>query len=238
MALKYKRILLKLTGELFGPPKGLGVDLDRVQVVAKHLIHLKNTFKVEIAVVVGGGNLWRGRNIEDANFDRVTADNMGMLATVINALALQGELKKLGMESRVASSLRVDQVSEPYIINKVRTHLDRGIIVILGGGSGAPFFTTDTTAALKAAELDCDIVLKGSHGIEGVYNADPKIDPNAIKYSELTYQEALEKGLTVMDNTAFALCQREHITVIVFNIDDLYNIDRILKGEQIGTLIQ
>jgi uridylate kinase len=234
---KYKRILLKLTGELFGPENGLGIDFSRVQRVANHLKHLKKNFEVEIAIVLGGGNLFRGRNVSDSKVDRAQADYAGMLGTIMNALILQGELEVLGVETRVMSSLEVKQACEPYFRRKALAHLDRGIIIILAGGSGAPFFTTDTTAALKAAELNCDILLKGSN-VDGVYDKDPKKDPQAVKFLELSYQEALEKGLIVMDNTAFAICQSQKIPTIVFNIGDLENIDRLLKGERIGTLIQ
>ncbi len=234
---KYKRILLKLTGELFGPENGLGIDFARVQRVANHLKHLKKNFEVEIAIVLGGGNLFRGRNVRDSKVDRAQADYAGMLGTIMNALILQGELEALGVETRVMSSLEVKQACEPYFRRKALAHLDRGIIIILAGGSGAPFFTTDTTAALKAAELNCDILLKGSN-VDGVYDKDPKKDPLAVKFLELSYQEALEKGLIVMDNTAFAVCQSQNIPTIVFNIGDLENIDRLLKGEKIGTLIQ
>lgn len=233
----YKRILLKLTGELFGPPDGQGIETERLQRVALYLKHLKNSFDVEIAIVLGGGNIYRGRNATDPRFDHAQADYAGMLATVINAILLQGELEILEVETRVMSSLEINKACEPYIRRKALRHLDDGTLVILAGGIGEPFFTTDTTAALRAAGLNCDILLKGSN-VDGVFSADPRLDPNAVKYQELTYQEALVKNLLVMDDTAFAVCKREKIPIIVFNIGDLDNIGRILKGEKIGTLIQ
>lgn len=232
----YKRVLLKLTGELFGKGGKPGIDLDSVRKIALYIAHLRNIHEVDLAIVVGGGNIFRGRNVITSKFDRVQADNIGMLGTIMNGLALQGELDLLNVESRVMSSLHVDQACEPYIIKKARKHLDEGIVTILVGGSGRPFFTTDTTAALLAAELRCEILLKGS-GVDGVYSSDPKIDATATKYETLTFHEALVNGLMVMDDTAFAVCKRENIPIIVFNIDDLENIERILNGEKIGTLV-
>lgn len=231
----YKRILLKLTGELFGGGK-TGIDFDSVREIATYISYLKENFETDLAIVVGGGNLFRGRNLEGENFDRAQADFIGMLGTIMNGLALQGELNTLGIESRVMSSLHVDQACEPYIRLKAKSHLRKGIVVIFAGGSGRPFFTTDTTAALLAAELDCEILLKGSN-IDGVYSADPRREPMATKYDILTFQEALQKGLMVMDDTAFAVCKREKIPIVVFDVNDLNNIERILNGERIGTLI-
>ena len=190
----------------------------------------------DLAIVIGGGNLFRGRNIRGDNFDRAQADFIGMMGTIMNGLALQGELNILNVESRVMSSLRLDQACEPYIRLKAMHHLDVGRVVILVGGTGRPFFTTDTTAALLAAELDCEILLKGS-GVDGVYSADPKVDKDAKMFSTLTFQEALVQGLMVMDSTAFAVCKDQKIPIIVFNVEDLNNIERILNGENIGTLV-
>jgi uridylate kinase len=232
----YSRVLLKLTGELFSTEGKTGIDFNSVKTIAAYIAHLRQIHNVDLAIVVGGGNLFRGRNVTGSDFDRAQADFIGMLGTIMNGLALQGELEMLGVRSCVMSSLHVDQACEPYIRLKARKHLNDGIVTILVGGSGRPFFTTDTTAALLAAELGCEILLKGS-GVDGVYTADPKIDPNAIKYTTLTFQEALEKGLMVMDDTAFAVCKREKIPIIVFKVDDLENIERILNGEEIGTLV-
>lgn len=232
----YKRVLLKLTGELFTDGEKNGINFDRVAKVAAYIAHLRSVHNVDLAIVVGAGNLFRGRNVSGSKFDRAQADFIGMLGTIMNGLALQGELNLLNVPSRVMSSLHVDQACEPYIRLRAIRHLEKGIVTILVGGSGRPFFTTDTTAALLAAELGCEILLKGS-SVDGVYSADPKIDLTATKYTTLTFQEALEKGLMVMDDTAFAVCKREKIPIIVFKVDDLDNIERILNEEQIGTLV-
>lgn len=233
---RYKRVLLKLTGELFAEKGKSGIDFAEVKRVAKYLAHLRTSHKTELAIVLGGGNLFRGRNVADDSFDRAQADFIGMLGTVMNGLALQGELNLLGVSSRVMSSLHIDQACEPYIRLRAIHHIEKGNIVILVGGTGRPFFTTDTTAALLAAELDCEILLKGS-SVDGVYTADPKIDKEARIYSSLSFQEALTQGLMVMDDTAFAVCKREKIPIIVFNVGDLENIERILSGETIGTIV-
>jgi uridylate kinase len=236
MELKYKRILLKLSGELFGGKKREGIDFEAIAKVAKSLVDLKKKYSIDLAIVIGAGNIFRGRRVEERNFDRVQADYMGMLGTVINALALQGELEKLGMETRVMSEVDVVSVCEPFIRRRALHHLEKRRTIILAGGTGNPFFTTDSAAALKASELQCDVVLKGSN-VDGVYDCDPKKNGNATKFETLTYQYALEKGLTVMDATAFALCQHEKIPIIVFDADNLENIEKILLGEKIGTLI-
>lgn len=234
--MKYKRILLKLSGELFGGEQKRGIDFKSIKKLAEYLHRLKKALSLEIAVVVGGGNLFRGREIMGSEFDQATADYIGMLGTVMNALALQVELEKVGSDTRVMSAIVMDEICEPFIRRKALSHLGKGRIVILAGGTGSPFFTTDSAAALKACELSCEIILKGSN-VDGVFSADPKLDKDAKLYSSLTFQEALEKGLTVMDNTAFALCQREKIPVIVFNIKNLENIGKIINGEKVGTII-
>ncbi len=233
---QYKRVLLKLTGELFCEKGKMGIDFNYVKRVAEYIAHLRSEHQTDLAIVVGGGNLFRGRNVKDDKFDRAQADFIGMLGTVMNGLALQGELNTLGVQSRVMSSLHIDQACEPYIRLRAIHHIEKGNIVILVGGTGRPFFTTDTTAALLAAELNCEILLKGS-GVDGVYTADPKKNKDAVMYSSLSFQEALTLGLMVMDDTAFAVCKREHIPVIVFNVNDLNNIERILRGEKVGTLV-
>lgn len=234
--MKYKRILLKLSGELFGKEEKKGIDFKSINRLAEYLQRLKKALNLEIAIVVGGGNLFRGRELAGGEFDQATADYIGMLGTVMNALALQSELEKAGNDTRVMSAIKMEAVCEPFIRRKALSHLDKGRTVILAGGTGSPFFSTDTAAALKACELNCEIILKGSN-VDGVFSADPKLDKNAKLYSTLTFQEALERGLTVMDNTAFALCQREKIPVIVFNIKNLENIEKIIKGEKVGTII-
>jgi len=233
---RYKRVLLKLTGELFCKKGKTGIDFTEVKKVATYLAHLRNVHKTELAIVLGGGNLFRGRNMIDDKFDRAQADFIGMLGTVMNGLVLQGELNILGVQSRVMSSLHIDQACEPYIRLRAIHHIEKGNIVILVGGTGRPFFTTDTTAALLAAELNCEVLLKGS-SVDGVYTADPKIDKDAKIYTSLSFHEALTQGLMVMDDTAFAVCKRQKIPIIVFNVNDLNNIERVLNGEQVGTLV-
>ncbi len=230
---KYNRILLKLSGEALGHH---GIDFELVTSIANFLHFLWISYDIKLVIVIGGGNLFRGRNVEGKNFDRVQADYMGMLATIMNALAVQTVLEECGAKVRVMSALQVNQACEPYIVRKGLKHLDDNEIVIIAGGTGAAFSTTDTAAALKAAEMRCDVLLKGST-VDGVYTSDPRKDTNAQRYSRLTFQEALEKHLMVMDNTAFAVCQNQRIPVIVFDISDLENIHRILRGEEVGTLI-
>ncbi len=235
---KYKRILLKLTGELFGnADTHKGLDFAEIQKIAEYIVELKNKANIEIAIVVGAGNLFRGREVADTGADKAAADYIGMLGTVMNALALQEEIERAGGTCRVMSEVNVASVCEPFVRRKAIRHLEKGRIVILAGGTGAPFFTTDSAAALKAAELNCNVVLKGSN-VDGVYTADPKKNKDAKLYTKLSYQEALEQGLTVMDNTAFALCQREKIKVIVFNLNSLNNIEKIIYGDAIGTLVE
>jgi uridylate kinase len=235
---KYKRVLLKLTGELFGnADTHKGLDFIQIQKIAEYIVKLKEKSGIEIAIVVGAGNLFRGREVIDTGADKAAADYIGMLGTVMNALALQEEIERAGGTCRVMSEVNVASVCEPFVRRKAIRHLEKGRIVILAGGTGAPFFTTDSAAALKAAELNCNVVLKGSN-VDGVYTADPKKDKDAKLYTKLSYQEALEQGLTVMDNTAFALCQREKIKVIVFNLNLFENIEKIIYGDAIGTLVE
>lgn len=236
MTLKYKRILLKLSGEMFGGNKKEGIDFKSIEKIAITLLNLKKKFSIDLAVVIGAGNIFRGRMIDNRNFDRAQADYMGMLATIINCLALQGEIERLGGQTRLLSEITVTTVCEPFIRRRALRHLDKGRIVILGGGTGNPFFTTDSAAALKATELQCDVVLKGSN-VDGVYDSDPKKNSGAKKFETLTYQYALEKGLMVMDSTAFALCQHEKIPIIVFDANKLENLEKIIAGEKVGTLI-
>lgn len=236
MKLRYKRILLKLSGELFSDNKKNGIDFKAVEKVARCLISLKSKYPIDLAIVIGAGNIFRGRMIEARDFDRAQADYMGMLATIINCLALQGEIERLGGETRLMSAINVTSVCEPFIRRRAIRHLDKGRIVILAGGTGNPFFTTDSAAALKATELQCDVVIKGSN-VDGVYDCDPRKNNCAKKFETLTYQFALEQGLMVMDATAFALCQHEKIPIIVFDADNLNNLEKIITGEKIGTLI-
>lgn len=235
---QYKRILLKLTGELFGNAEThKGLDFAAVQKIAAYVVQLQKKSKIEIAIVVGAGNLFRGRETAGTSVDKAAADYIGMLGTVMNALALQEEIERVGGITRVMSEVDVQSVCEPFVRRKAIRHLEKGRIVILAGGTGSPFFTTDSAAALKAAELSCNVLLKGSN-VDGVYTSDPKKNKDAKLYKKLSYQAALEQGLTVMDNTAFALCQREKIPVIVFNLNSLDNIEKIVYGETIGTLVE
>lgn len=236
MTLKYKRILLKLSGEMFGGNKKEGIDFKSVEKIATTLLNLKNKYPIDLAIVIGAGNIFRGRMVNNRNFDRAQADYMGMLGTIINCLALQGEIERMGGQTRLLSEITVTTVCEPFIRRRALRHLDKGRIVILGGGTGNPFFTTDSAAALKATELQCDVVLKGSN-VDGVYDSDPKKNNGAKKFDTLTYQYALEKGLMVMDATAFALCQHEKIPIIVFDANNLDNLEKIISGEKVGTLI-
>lgn len=233
---KYRRILLKLTGELFGGEKRQGLNFSAISEIAKYVESMRKNFGMELAIVIGAGNIFRGRNVSRGSIDRATADYIGMLGTVINALALQEELERCGAYTRVMSSLPIESVCETFIRRRALRHLEKGRIVILAGGTGNPFFTTDSAAALRACELKCEVILKGSN-VEGVFTSDPDKNKRARMYKNLSFQEALEKGLTVMDNTAFALCQREEIPVIVFNVNHLENIERIILGKPIGTLV-
>jgi len=234
--MKYKRILLKLTGELFGKEEGKTLNFDSIAIVAKKLAEIKKKYEeIEIAIVVGAGNIFRGRNA-DESYDRVTGDYIGMMSTVVNSLALQGELEKNGVETRLMSLLTIQSVTYPFVRKKALANLRDKKVVILGGGTGNPFFTTDSAAALKALELDCDVILKGST-VDGVYDDDPNKNPNAKLYSEVSFNEVMVKDLKIMDQTAFALCRNEKMPIVVFNINDLDNIGRIIEGEKVGTLI-
>lgn len=233
---EYKRVLLKLSGEVFGGEKRVGLDFKAIGLIATGIKKLINDTGVQLAIVNGGGNLFRGRDHQEGTADPAQLDYIGMLGTIMNALALQQELNAVGVTSRVMSSLRVDQSCEPFIRLRAIHHLEKGYVLILAGGTGSPFFTTDSAAALKAAEINADILLKGTN-VDGVYDSDPKINTNAKKFHRLTFQEALVKGLMVMDNTAFALCQSQHIPVVVFDVRDFKNVSRVIKGEKVGTLI-
>lgn len=233
---RYKRILLKLTGEIFGGNKRKGLDFSAIQKVASYINSLVNDTHVECAIVIGAGNLFRAREIMGTRVDRPTADHIGMLGTIMNALALQEALERLGSSVRVMSALNVSPVCEPFIRRRALRHLEKGRIVILAGGTGNPFFTTDSAAALKACELNCEIILKASN-TDGVFDKDPRVNTSAKMYRKISFQKALRKNLMVMDSTAFALCQQEKIPIIVFNIKQLKNIEKAVYGEKIGTLV-
>jgi uridylate kinase len=230
-------VLLKLSGEALMGDLAYGTDPERVRAVAEEIatIHQRG---VEVAVVVGGGNIYRGLAAAAKGMDRATGDYMGMLATVLNALALQDALEKSGIPTRVQSAITISEVAEPYIRRRAIRHLEKGRVVVFASGTGNPFFTTDTAAALRAAEIHAEVVLMAKHGIEGVYTADPAKDPNARFLPDLTHKEALTQGLQVMDSTAFALCMDNNLPIVVFNMADGSNINRIVSGERVGTLVK
>jgi uridylate kinase len=233
----FRRVLLKLSGEALLGRLEYGTDPDCVQAIAAEVaaVHRRG---VEIAVVVGGGNIFRGLRAAAGGMDRATGDYMGMLATVMNAMALQDALETEGVPTRVQSALTISEVAEPYIRRRAMRHLEKGRIVIFAAGTGNPFFTTDTAAALRAAELHAEVVLMAKNGIEGVYTADPARDPSAEFIPEITHKDALTRGLQVMDSTAFALCMDNNLPIVVFNMTGGANIDKIVSGERVGTLVR
>ncbi len=233
----FKRILLKLSGEALMGDLPYGTDLERVQAIAREIRQVHDR-GVEIAIVVGAGNIYRGLAGAAAGMERATADYMGMLATVLNALTLQDALEHEGVHTRVQSAITVSEVAEPYIRRRAIRHLEKNRIVIFAAGTGNPFFTTDTAAALRAHEIDAEIILMAKNGVEGVYSADPKQDDGAEFLPEITHREALERGLKVMDSTALSLCMDNHMPIVVFNMNTEGNIDRIISGERVGTLVK
>lgn len=234
---KYKRIVLKLSGEALAGNDGFGINPVIIKNLAAQVKEAKE-LGVEIAIIVGGGNIWRGKVGSDLGMDRGTADYMGMLATVMNSLALQDSLEQIGCETRVLTSIEMKEVAEPYIRRRAIRHLEKGRIVIFAAGNGTPYFTTDTTAALRAAEVNADVILMGKNNVDGVYSADPKTDSTASKYDELTYLEMIQENLQVMDSTASSFCMDNDIPLVVFSITDDGNIKRAVLGETIGTLIK
>ena len=235
MSSQYRRILLKLSGEALMGDNSYGINQTVVNRIVAEIKDV-NKMGVEIAIVVGGGNIFRGMKSKNDSIERVTADYMGMLATVINAMALQSSLEKHGMYTRLMSGIKMEQVCEPFIKRRAVRHLEKGRIVIFGAGIGNPYFTTDSTASLRAIEMHADVVLKGTR-VDGVYTADPEKDPSATRYSVLSFQEAYEKGLSIMDMTAFTLCQENNLPIIVFDMNKPGNLYSIIKGEKTGTLI-
>ena len=231
----YKRVLLKLSGEVFGGGK-LGVDPDVVQGVAKEIASVVEA-GTQIAVVIGGGNFFRGAELQQRGMDRARADYMGMLGIVMNCLALQDFLEKLGIDTRVQSAITMGQVAEPYIPRRAIRHMEKGRVVIFGAGMGMPYFSTDTVAVQRALESKCDVVLVAKNAVDGVYSADPHLDPTATKYDEITYDQAMAEGLRIMDQTAFALCGENKLPMVVFGMEPEGNILRVVKGEKIGTLV-
>jgi uridylate kinase len=237
--LRWKRVVLKLSGEAFAGEGGYGIDGAVVEQFATDIADVRQGLGVDIAIVVGGGNIWRGMAGAGAGMDRAQADYMGMLATVINALALQDTLERLGQETRVQTAIHMAQIAEPYIRRRAIRHLEKGRVVIFAGGTGNPFFTTDTTAALRAAEIEAQAILRGTHsGIDGIYTADPKLDPAATKLDEVSYIDVLNRGLKAMDSTAITLCMDNSLPIVVFDLLGRGNVRSILEGESIGTLVR
>ena len=234
---RFSRVLLKLSGEAFAGPGGYGIDGEIVAQIASSVIDLKRQFEIDVAVVVGGGNIWRGMTGAGAGMDRAQADYMGMLATVINGLALQETLERMGQPTRVQSAIHMSQVAEPYIRRRSIRHLEKGRVVIFAGGTGNPFFTTDTTSALRAVEIEADAILMGKNGTDGVYTADPRLDPTAELLTQVSYIDVLNRGLKVMDSTAITLCMDNALPIVVFDLMGDGLIPRIVAGEPIGTLV-
>lgn len=234
--MKYKRILLKLSGEALMGEQSYGIDIDRVRQYAKEIKEVHDQ-GIEIAIVIGGGNIHRGLSAEKAGMDRVQADYMGMLATVINSMALQDALEKFSIKTRLLTAIKMEQICEPFIRRRAVRHLEKGRIVIFGAGTGNPYFTTDTAASLRAIEINADVVLKGTR-VDGIYTADPLKDASATRFEELTFQDVLDKGLDVMDKTAFTLCQENKLPIIVFDMNKAGNFHKLVNGAEIGTLVK
>jgi len=233
--MKYKRILLKLSGESLMGSRQYGIDNNQV---LQYAHDIKNVYDagIEIAIVVGGGNIFRGLSAEKSGMERAQADYMGMLATVINCMALQNALETIGVETRLQSAIKMEQICEPYIRRRAMHHLEVGKIVIFGAGTGNPYFTTDTAASLRAIEIKADVVLKGTR-VDGIYTADPEKDPSATRYDEISFQEVYDKGLNVMDMTAITLCRENKLPIIVFDMNQSGNFMKIAQGEAVGTLV-
>src|SRR5580658_6320606 len=232
---KFSRVLLKLSGESLGDGKGMGISPEAVHHMAKQVCEVRE-LGVQTVVVVGGGNIFRGLQGSEGGIERATGDYMGMLATVINALALQDALEKAGCPTRVQSAIAMAQVAEPFIRRRAVRHMEKGRVVIFGGGTGNPFFSTDTAAALRANEIGAEVILKATK-VDGVYDCDPKLNPNATLYPQITYLDALQKQLKVMDSTAFSLCMDNKMPIIVFDFSKEHNLKRVVMGEKVGTLV-
>ena len=232
----YKRVLLKLSGEVFGGEKGIGVDPLVLQDVARQIGDVVKT-GVQVAIVVGGGNYFRGAELQELGMDRARADYMGMLGTVMNCLALQDFLEKINVDTRVQTAITMGQVAEPYVPRRAMRHLEKGRVVIFGAGAGMPFFTTDTVSAQRALEINAEALLLAKSGVDGVYSADPKKDPSATKYANISFDEVLSKSLAVADAAAFSLCRENKLPIIVFDLMSEGNIGRAVRGESIGTLV-
>jgi len=232
----YKRVLLKLSGEVFGGEEGIGVDPDVVHDVASQIAEVVRG-GTQIGIVVGGGNYFRGAELQQRGMDRARADYMGMLGTVMNCLALQDFLEKEGIDTRVQTAITMGQVAEPYIPRRAIRHLEKGRVVIFGAGAGMPFFTTDTVAAQRALEVSAEALLLAKSGVDGVYSADPKKDPSAVKYQTVSFDDVLSKSLAVADAAAFSLCRENNLPIVVFDLKNKGNIARAVRGESVGTLV-
>mgnify|MGYP000892511097 FL=1 len=237
MATKYKRVLYKLSGEALAGGKGFGIDSEVVTKITSQIVEVVKQ-GVEVAIVVGGGNIWRGKTGEELGMERATADSMGMLATVMNSLALQDALEQKGVDTRVLTSVEMKEMAEPYIRRRAIRHLEKGRVAIFAAGIGNPYFSTDTTAALRAKEIGAEAILMGKNGVDGVYSADPKLDNTATKYDKLSYMDIMNKGLTIMDSTAITFCMDNHLPIIVFSIDDAENIVKVVSDSNLGTIIE
>ena len=233
--MKYKRILLKLSGESLLGDKQFGIDHERLSRYAAEIKSLVDA-EVEVAIVIGGGNIFRGIQQEDGAIDRVQGDYMGMLATMINSMALQSSLESLGVYTRLQSAIKMEQNAEPFIKRRATRHLEKGRIVIFGAGTGNPYFTTDTAASLRAIEVGADVILKGTR-VDGIYTADPEKNPDAVKYDHISYDECIQKGLKVMDMTAFTLCKENKLPIVVFDMDSGGNLLKVVQGENLGTVV-
>ena len=237
MATKYKRVLYKLSGEALAGGKGFGIDSEVVTKITSQIVEVVKQ-GVEVAIVVGGGNIWRGKTGEELGMERATADSMGMLATVMNSLALQDALEQKGVDTRVLTSVEMKEMAEPYIRRRAIRHLEKGRVAIFAAGIGNPYFSTDTRAALRAKEIGAEAILMGKNGVDGVYSADPKLDSTATKYDKLSYMDIMNKGLTIMDSTAITFCMDNHLPIIVFSIDDAENIVKVVSDSNLGTTIE
>jgi len=234
---KYKRVLLKLSGEALMGQQDFGIEPERIMEYAQQIKEIVALDRVELAIVVGGGNIFRGIQAKGMGIDRVSGDYMGMLATVMNGIALQNSLEKIGLYTRLISAIEMQKICEPYIRRRAIRHLEKGRIVVFAAGTGNPYFTTDTAAALRAVEMEADIILKATR-VDGIYTADPEKVSDAQKYDTISYDEAIRKNLAVMDKTAFTLCQENEIPIIVFDMNQIGNLRRVIHGEKVGTLVE
>jgi uridylate kinase len=236
MKVKYKRILLKLSGESLMGEQKFGIEAAMLRHYAEQIQQLVEE-GIEVAVVIGGGNIFRGLSAEKSGIERVQGDYMGMMATVINAMAIQSALETVGLNTRLISAIEMKEIAEPHIHRRAIRHLEKGRVVIFAAGTGSPYFTTDSAAALRANEMKADVILKGTR-VDGVYSADPEKNPDAVKYDHISFSEVISKGLNVMDMTAFTLCQENNLPIIIFDINDPENLMKIVRGEKVGTLVQ